>query len=81
VNEDGDTIDGYHIVVGGGFGRDAAIGREIFRDVKADEAPQRVEALLKAYLGHRASPEESFHDFAGRHEIGAMRRFGEEVEA
>ncbi len=30
INEDGDTVDGYHVVVGGGFGSSAAIGRETF---------------------------------------------------
>ena len=26
INEDGDTVEGYHILVGGGFGPDAALG-------------------------------------------------------
>ena len=30
--------------------------REIYRDVKAEDAPQTVERMLKAYLAHRASP-------------------------
>jgi ferredoxin-nitrite reductase len=81
VNDEGDTVDGYHMVIGGGFGRHAAIGREIFRDVKADEVPQRVETLLRAYLVNRTSPEESFHDFTSRHEIDALQRFGEEIES
>ena len=56
INEDGDTVEGYHILVGGGFGPDAALGREIYRDVKAEDAPRAVERMLKAYLAHRASP-------------------------
>ena len=55
TSEDGDTVEGYHILVGGGFGPDAALGREIFRDVKAEDAPATVERMLKAYLAHRAS--------------------------
>ena len=51
VSEDGDQVEGYHILVGGGFGPDAALGREIYRDVKAEDAPQAVERMLKAYLG------------------------------
>ena len=35
---------------GGGFGPYADVGREIYRDVKATDAPQTVERLLKAYL-------------------------------
>ena len=46
-------------IVGGGFGPDAALGREIFRDVKAEDAPRIVERMLKAYLAHRAAPQET----------------------
>ena len=35
--------------------RDAGLGREIYRDVKAEDAPRTVERMLKAYLAHRAS--------------------------
>jgi ferredoxin-nitrite reductase len=59
--------------VGGGFGPDAAIAPEIYRDVQADDAPRLVERMLKAYLAHRASPQESFLAFARRHDIGALR--------
>jgi ferredoxin-nitrite reductase len=73
VNDEGDTVDGYHVVVGGGFGNEGAIGREILRDVKADEAPATVERLLKSYLRHRADGAESFHAFAARHEDDALK--------
>ncbi|MGV3633867.1 MAG: NirA family protein [Pseudorhodoplanes sp.] len=73
INDDGDTVEGYHIHVGGGYGPDAAIGREIYRDVKAEAAPKLVEKMLKGYLAHRASPEETFIAFAKRHEIDALR--------
>jgi ferredoxin-nitrite reductase len=29
--------------------------------------------MLKAYLTHRASPQESFLAFSRRHEVGALR--------
>ena len=64
INDDGDTVDGYHIHVGGGFGPEAAIGREIYRDVKADAAPKVVERMLKGYLAHRASADETFLAFS-----------------
>jgi ferredoxin-nitrite reductase len=73
VSEDGDQVEGYHIHVGGGFGPDAACGREVFHDVKADDAPQAVERMLKAYLGHRASADESFLAFTRRHDIDALK--------
>jgi ferredoxin-nitrite reductase len=73
ASEDADPVEGYHIYVGGGFGPHAALGRELYRDVTEQEAPRTVERILKAYLVHRASREESFLAFARRHEIDALR--------
>jgi ferredoxin-nitrite reductase len=73
TSDDGDTVEGYHIHVGGGFGPDATIAPEIYHDVKAEDAPRAVERMLKAYLAHRASPQESFLAFTRRHEIDALR--------
>ncbi len=73
TSEDGDTVEGYHIHVGGGFGADAAIAPELYHDVRADDAPRTVERMLKAYLAHRASPQESFLAFTRRHEIETLR--------
>ena len=73
VSDEGDTVEGYHILVGGGFGPDAAIGRELYRDVKAEDAPRLVERMLQAYLAHRAVADESFLAFARRHEIDALK--------
>jgi ferredoxin-nitrite reductase len=77
VSEDDDPLEGYHILVGGGFGPDAALGRELYRDVVADEAPRTVARILKAYLAHRASPQESFLTFSRRHEIDALKAMAE----
>jgi ferredoxin-nitrite reductase len=71
--EDGDAVEGYHILVGGGFGPNAALGREIYHDVKAQDAPRTVERILKAYVAHRANPDESFFDFSRRHEVDALK--------
>src|SRR5262249_16929637 len=72
-SEDGDTVDGYHIHVGGGFGPDQSLGREIYRDVKAEDAPTTVERMLKAYLAHRVSQQETFAAFTRRHEVSALK--------
>ena len=75
VEGDDDTpaAEGYHILVGGGFGPDAALAREIYRDVKAEDAPPTIERMLKAYLARRASREETFQTFARRHDIEALK--------
>lgn len=77
VNDDGDTVDGYHLLVGGGFGADAAIARELFRDIKAEDAPRTVEGVLKAYVANRTSQEETFLDFAKRTDTEALKRMAE----
>jgi ferredoxin-nitrite reductase len=77
ANEDDDPIEGYHIFIGGGFGPNAAIGRELYRDVAAEEAPRAIERILKVYLAYRASPEESFLAFSQRHEIEALKTMAE----
>ena len=38
-----DTVEGYHLFTGGGFGPDADIGQEVYRDVKAEDAPRLME--------------------------------------
>jgi ferredoxin-nitrite reductase len=74
--EESEAVEGYHILVGGGFGPRAKLGRDIFRDVKADAAPRVVEAMLKSYLSHRAG-DETFLAFAARHEIEALKTMAE----
>ena len=81
TGSDGDAVEGYHVLVGGGFGPQAALGRELYRDVKAEDAPQTVERILKAYLAHRASSDESFITFARRHEIEALRAMADREAA
>ena len=81
VSADGDAVEGYHVLIGGGFGPQAALGRELYHDVKAEDAPQTVERILKAYLRNRAACKESFIAFARRHEIDALRAMAEREAA
>jgi ferredoxin-nitrite reductase len=81
INDDGDTAEGYHILVGGGFGPDAGLARDIYKDVKAENAPTTIERMLKGYLARRASPGESFQTFTRRHEIPALTEIFAEVPA
>jgi ferredoxin-nitrite reductase len=72
-DEEAEPVAGYHIHVGGGFGPEAAIGRELYRDVKAEDAPRAVARMLAGYLIHRASNAETFLAFARRHEIEELK--------
>ena len=67
-----DTVEGFHVLVGGGFGPDAAVGREIYRDVKAEDCPKLVEHIMKVYLAHRLGGE-TFLAFTRRQEASALK--------
>lgn len=77
VGDGDDTVDGYHLFAGGGFGPDAEMGQEVYHDLKADEAPAFVERLLKAYMSNRASPQETFLSFARRHDGENLRKLAD----
>lgn len=77
VNDEDDTVEGYHILVGGGFGDEAAIARELFQNVRAEDAPQTVAAILCAYRRNRESDQEHFAAFARRCDAATMRRLAE----
>lgn len=68
VNAEGDTVDGYDVVVGGGFAEQAGIGRALWQGIRAEDCPARVTALLAAWLAHRNAPDESFRSFTARHD-------------
>ena len=72
INDEGDTVDGYNILVGGGFGPDATLARDIYKDVKAEDAPRTVERILKGYLAHREG-NETFLAFSKRHDTDALK--------
>jgi ferredoxin-nitrite reductase len=65
-----EEYEGYHISVGGGYGPNARIARELYRDVKAEDAPRAVEHILRAYMTHRVIGEE-FAAFAARYDFTA----------
>jgi ferredoxin-nitrite reductase len=77
VGEADDTVEGYHLFAGGGFGPNANLGQEVYHDVKAEDTPKTVEKLLKAYLAHRASPDETFLTFARRHDGETLRKLAD----
>lgn len=82
VGDTDDTVDGFHVFTGGGFGPDADVGQEVYHDVTAEDAPRYVERLLKAYVNNRASPDETFLAFARRHDGETLRKLADaEVSA
>jgi ferredoxin-nitrite reductase len=72
VNQGGDTVEGYHVVLGGGFGEKQAVAREVFRGVAFNELSPLLEHVLKIYLGKR-NRGESFVDFTRRHSVKQLQ--------
>jgi ferredoxin-nitrite reductase len=77
VGDSDDTVEGYHLFAGGSFGPDADIGQEVYHDLKAEDAPQTIEKMLRAYMAHRAGPSETFLTFARRHDGTMLRKLAE----
>jgi len=74
VNAGGESVEGYNLVFGGGFGADAAIAREVFKGISFAEVPKLLEHVLKTYLGRRQSGE-TFSAFTRRHEIKQLQEW------
>ena len=64
--------EGYHITVGGGFGENRKIGRQIFSGVSFESLGPTLEAMLNGYLAKREG-DETFHSFCNRHTIGQLQ--------
>lgn len=69
---EGETVEGYHVHVGGGFGLDAVIAREIYLNVRAEDVPSLVVRMLRGYVAKREGTE-TFLAFAKRHDVEALR--------
>jgi ferredoxin-nitrite reductase len=65
--------EGYHITVGGGFGENRKIGRQVFSGVSVETLGETLEGMLKGYLKGRSSAEESFHSFCNQRTIGQLQ--------
>ncbi len=68
-----DTVEGFHVLVGGGYGADATIAREVYRDVRVEDCPALIETMLQSYLAHRSSRDETFALFTRRFDIEALK--------
>jgi ferredoxin-nitrite reductase len=76
-----DMVEAYHVYVGGGYGAEQAVGRELYRNVPAAELPGVVERLLLAYRENRAGPAETFHEFTRRLPAERFRELADQPAA
>jgi ferredoxin-nitrite reductase len=71
--DDAEPVEGFTIHVGGGSGPDARLARELWPNVESERCPRAIEKLLATYLEYRATPDESFLEFTGRHTIESLK--------
>ncbi len=64
--------DGYHVFVGGGFGKNQAVGRQIFSGITVNDLQPTLEKMLKGYLRRREAGE-TFQKFTQRHELNTLQ--------
>jgi ferredoxin-nitrite reductase len=67
-----DGREAYHVCVGGGFGKNQAIGRQLFNAMTYDELRPTLERILRVYLKNRDG-KESFQAFTARHDVNALQ--------
>lgn len=72
VNMGGESVEGYNVVLGGGYGTEQGCGRPVFTGVPHSDLPALLENVLRVYLARRHHGE-SFVSFTRRHELGALQ--------
>ena len=72
VKVSGETLEGYHVFVGGGFGDNQAVGRQVFSGVSVEQLKTTLEKMLTSYLKRRTTGE-SFQQFTQRHDLNALQ--------
>jgi ferredoxin-nitrite reductase len=62
----------FHVFVGGGFGANQAVGRQVFSAITAIELKFTLEKMLNGYL-RRRNAGETFQHFANRHDLNTLQ--------
>jgi ferredoxin-nitrite reductase len=82
VERGDDLLEGYQVVVGGGYGRRQRIARPLYAATPADELPALVARMVEVYMHRRAAPDEEFSDFVARHSEDELRAmFSRELQS
>ena len=72
VNVGGESLEGYHVVLGGGYGHTQAVAKQVFTGISFSEIPALLEKVLKVYQARRKCGE-SFANFTRRHEVKQLQ--------
>ena len=68
----GESVEGYHVFVGGGFGKNQAVGRQVFTGVPFEDLKLTLEKMLRGYQRKREG-RETFQAFTARHDLNALQ--------
>jgi ferredoxin-nitrite reductase len=68
----GESVEGYHVFVGGGFGATQAIGRQVFQGVSFESLKPTLAKMIQGYQRHRA-PGETFQAFTKRYDLNTLQ--------
>jgi len=72
VKVSGESVEGYHVFVGGGFAENQAVGRQVFTGIAFTELKGMLEKMIKGYLRHRHAGE-TFAAFTQRHDLNTLQ--------
>ena len=72
IKKDGVMVDAFYFCVGGAVGKYAAIARQIGYRAAAEDCPEAIERLLRAYLAAR-QPGEDLRAYFARHDDESLR--------
>jgi ferredoxin-nitrite reductase len=68
----GESVEAYHVVLGGGVGVHKGIGQEVFRGIPFSQLPKLLEHVLEVFLQLRQTGE-SFAHFVRRHSLRELQ--------
>ncbi len=72
VSSGGESVEGYNIAFGGGFGQNQAVAKQVFTGIAFSEVPSLLEKVLRVYQAKRR-PGETFSEFTRRHELKELQ--------
>jgi ferredoxin-nitrite reductase len=68
-----EMVEGYHVFVGGGYGDNREIGRQIAASVIFADLPPLIEQLLLAWQSQRLTADENFQTWVGRKSLAELQ--------
>jgi ferredoxin-nitrite reductase len=68
----GESVEAYNVALGGGYGHEQFVAREVFKAIPVTQLPSLLEHILKTYLSRRTVGE-TFAEFTRRHDLKQLQ--------